>query len=486
MRQVTSVTMFEPEICGQTALFRWRTEPPTPAYTRECFELRFPDGVDLGRVPRALWWQVMFTCLHAHWIPLRPCVVKLPVSLPPGERDLWLRILDATVDTQEAHRNAGVGSFERLVDIEEGAGVVQPLPARSGTDEVVAAFSGGKDSLTMAAMLAEIGQRPVLVAVKSPMPPMRDHEVPYRRWMLEEVRRRGGFEVVEVESDLRASWVNEYPFSLGLPSTMNELSDVYLYYVTALVVAVARGAGQVAIAAQSDNHEATLIDGRITLYHMVMSAAPVLRAIAELSAPLGVTLTLPLAPVHYGQILELLYRRYPRLRDLQFSCFSQVGDQRACGVCVKCRRTALPYVTFGGRASGLGVDIVELYLALRRFKAEPGGLLPREYHRAWLARQVMSATRAMPPRVAAWRLVREDPGALFSRRGRDALRAYRAAFQIATAEGVEREGCFEGLLRYVSEPQREPIRSMLAAEFGFAEPGRYGDSFGCSMSLRNG
>ena len=285
--------------------------------------------------------------------------------------------------------------------------------------------------------------------------------------------RVGEEEVVEVESDLRAGWVNEYPFSLGLPSTMNELSDVYLYYIAALIVAVSRGAGQVAIAAQSDSHEATLIDGRITLYHMVMSSAPVLRAITELAAPLGMRLDLPLAPIHYGQILALLYRRYPRLRDLQFSCFSQTGDQRACGVCVKCRRTVLPYVTFGGRASDLGVDIIELYLALQRFKVEASGTLPREFHRAWLARQVISAIQTMPPRVAALRLLREQPRALLTRRGWEALDTYRQAFQLARSVRIDREGCFEGFLQYVSELRRERVREILEQEFGFAPTGRY-------------
>ena len=142
---MTRVEVFEPEVGARTATFRWSVEPATTLYQRLSFELRFPDTIDLARVPKALWWRLALLCLHAHWALLRPCRVKIPVRLPNGEKELWNRLVDSAVQTLEACR--GGRDTGRSVEIEEGpapAPAWQPLPAGV---RCAAAFSGGKDSL---------------------------------------------------------------------------------------------------------------------------------------------------------------------------------------------------------------------------------------------------------------------------------------------------------------------------------------------------
>ena len=67
-------------------------------------KLCFPEDCPLGDVPTALWRTLAILCLHSHWTLLRPCGVELPWTLAPGEREFWLRLLDAAVVTLEATR----------------------------------------------------------------------------------------------------------------------------------------------------------------------------------------------------------------------------------------------------------------------------------------------------------------------------------------------------------------------------------------------
>jgi hypothetical protein len=79
------ITIHPPEVDGQTVTVRWGVDPPTPLYRSCQFTLRFPDPVELCRIPDDLWWTTALACLHPHWPLLRPCRIELPVRLPAGE-----------------------------------------------------------------------------------------------------------------------------------------------------------------------------------------------------------------------------------------------------------------------------------------------------------------------------------------------------------------------------------------------------------------
>src|SRR5436305_14724481 len=98
------IDLSPPVLDGQTAIFRFRVEPATALYRKTSFALTFPSSVDLSRVPRRLWWDILLLCLHPHWLLLRPCEVHLPLRLSAGERLFWLQLLRNGADTVDAYR----------------------------------------------------------------------------------------------------------------------------------------------------------------------------------------------------------------------------------------------------------------------------------------------------------------------------------------------------------------------------------------------
>ncbi len=106
-----------PRVVEDRIEFSLRVEPQTTLYHRTTFFLRFPHPIEPASFPDRLVWLMALLCLHPHWTLLRPCRVHLPVRLGEGEKELWLRLLDATVATLEGNRR-GRRAAERTVDIE--------------------------------------------------------------------------------------------------------------------------------------------------------------------------------------------------------------------------------------------------------------------------------------------------------------------------------------------------------------------------------
>src|SRR5258708_9176185 len=142
-----------PEITAHSATFRWSVEPASRLYRASRFTLRFPEELEISRVPESLWWTIALICLHSQWSFLRPCKVSLPVRLGPGEVEFWSRVLDAEAATLEAHR--GNHRFTRAIEIVEGATLLDPLQPVEDAGRCATAFSGGKDSLLQAGILCE-------------------------------------------------------------------------------------------------------------------------------------------------------------------------------------------------------------------------------------------------------------------------------------------------------------------------------------------
>ena len=82
------IDIAEPVVAEHQVTFSWTVTPRTPLYERESFVLRFPDDVDLSGVAAGLWMRLALMVLHVHWPLLRPCRVRLPVTLEPGESEL--------------------------------------------------------------------------------------------------------------------------------------------------------------------------------------------------------------------------------------------------------------------------------------------------------------------------------------------------------------------------------------------------------------
>src|SRR4051812_22383285 len=175
------ITLFSPNVEGQTVTFRWDVEPATSLYRRTKFDLTFPSTLRLSDVPPRLWWDILLMCLHPHWLLLRPCEVHLPLNLGASLRQFWLQLLQNGADTLELHRDTGEGSDPLDITLFDGNMDI-PYRAVVGTG-FGTAFSSGKDSLLQAGLLMELFDRPLLVATTSPMPPLQDHVTARRRFV---------------------------------------------------------------------------------------------------------------------------------------------------------------------------------------------------------------------------------------------------------------------------------------------------------------
>jgi hypothetical protein len=247
---VRRVRLYEPEVGADEVVFRWEVTPPTELYKRSNFRVSFPSSVDLSAVPSSLWWRVLLLSLHAHWALLRPCRVELPVSLGADEREFWMRLIDnASMQVQAYGGVRHPGRAAQLID--EGP-LATPEPVVVAGDRGCVAFSGGKDSLVLTALLAELIESPVAVTITSPVAWARDHVGAARDRARSELTRRLGVETIEVRSDFRTSWEMAFSAREGCSLGVHELSDLPLYHGVLAAVAAARGLGGIFMASEAD------------------------------------------------------------------------------------------------------------------------------------------------------------------------------------------------------------------------------------------
>jgi hypothetical protein len=510
----------------RTVTFRWQVEPATILYRRTSFCLSFPPAVDLATVPPALWWTVALLCLHPHWNLLRPCRVELPVELPPGEAEFWRRLVDAEAATLEAYRGAAtpLDALPPPARRRDGAPAAAaagwpplaafeleahgprlpplpplPRPARATAGcRCAAAFSGGKDSLLQAALLCELTERPLLVTTTSPMPPLHDHLTARRRQVLAAMPARRDVTLLEVESDLRGSWKNDFPPTAGYPVSVNEITDTWLYLAALLVCAVALGATHLFLAAEAEVQDNVELDGRIVQHPHCMYSRASQRAVEALLAPLGLRYGSLISALHSEQVQQLLWTRYGDLCDLQYSCWRVGADQAACSRCSQCLRVALGVLALGESPGRLGIDLVQLLLAQADWQprlaagdaggaaeaadasdaADAGDALPAAAVAARLHAQVVRSLAATPASRVLAALARSAPVRLLGVDGWRALAAYtRLRWRVAPAATAAaappapgyRAAFLGGLDPFIAGP----VGALFGQHFRRADPGEH-------------
>jgi perosamine synthetase len=354
------IDIAEPVVADHEVTFTWTVTPRHGLYERESFVLRFPEDVDLSGVAPGLWLRLALMALHIHWPLLRPCRVRVPATLEPGEAELWLRLSDAAQVTLEAQ--SGGGDFARTVELVTRGPRLAPRADRAPGGAVVTCFSGGRDGLVQAAMLGELGERPTLVTVTSPCAWDREHENRRRRQVLDEVTQRRGFELVEVFSDMRSAWNNTaaHRYNVGV----NELTDILLWLAGAVAVAAARGARFVLMASEVEVQTNARRGGVVVQARHFAYSAVTHRALAQAIAGSGVGIGSLTNALRQFQLQRLLTDRYGDLRDLQYSCWNAGIDEPACSRCAECRGIALNLAAAGISPQIAGIDLVELLLSL--------------------------------------------------------------------------------------------------------------------------
>ena len=380
--------------------FSLRVEPQTALYHRTTFFLRFPCPIEPALFPDRLLWLMALLCLHSHWALLRPCRVHLPVRLGEGEKELWLRLLDATVVTLEGNRrgNDVVRNIE-IVDNSSPLDDVLPLPERG---LCAAAFSGGKDSLLQAGLLAELLPELLLVTTRSPMPPLHDHVTERRQHVMRQiVARRPRISLIEVESDLRASWRNDFPPSAGYQVSVNELTDTFLYLSALLGASWARGVTHLFLASEAEVQENVDLDGTTVQHPHAMYSVVTQTVLSVLLSRFGIRCGSLISPLRSQQVQQLLWQRYPDLSDLQYSCWRVAQNEAACSSCSQCLRIAFGALAIGELPERMGIDLMKLMSTMQRWTARILGdspLLPGDRVAVELHAQTVRAIAATPIR----------------------------------------------------------------------------------------
>lgn len=478
------IELLEPEVGARSVSFRWRVEPASALYHRTSFTLEFPPGVDVSRVPPALWWRVALLCLHPHWALLRPCQVRLPVRLEPGEAEAWLRLVDAAVDTLEATR--GTSDTARAVTLVEGT---RPAPAWTLAPDAgrcAVAFSAGKDSLLTAGLLAELTDSPVLVTTTSELPPLHDHATERRRHVLEEVQRRRGVTLVEVKSDFRSATDNGFGDRMGYPVAVSETTDTHLYLAALLAAGLSLGATHFFVASENEVQENVERDGRVVQHTHFMYAATTLAALDAVFRPAGAAISSLTPALHAGQVQRLLVTRYPDLYGLQYSCWKVGAGESACSRCSKCLSVALGVLAAGGSPARMGIDLGRLLEAPHEFRLEDPGpsALPGQLVGRRIREQRVRDLRAIPARRVAAALARRRLADLLSPRGARALAAWRRLRRANAGIPLRDEpGWRPGYMRFTDPLLAVRLAAIYGAAFPADPPSAYADALARSAGL---
>jgi perosamine synthetase len=351
------ITLNEPVCEENTVSFSWSITPPTALYSQSHCTLRFPDSVPIDNLPQALWWRIAFIVLHSQWPLLRPCRIVLPVRLPAGEREFWLRLMDSEVATFEF--DGGFDDTWRAIEIVDGGPPLADLPQIEGRGGAVCCFSGGKDSTTQAALLGELGEDVVLAMTTSRVQWSNDYDSAPRRETIDGILARRPFELLELESDLRG--ILEHDFARPrYKASLNEINDCFLHLANAIVVAFARNIGNVYMASEAEVQQNARHGGLIVEHRHRMYSAVTLQALDGLLRGSGVQVSSLTYGLHFWQVQTLLATRYRDLLELQYSCWSAGPDERACSRCGECRQIALNLLGIGVDPAAVGIDIVTM------------------------------------------------------------------------------------------------------------------------------
>jgi hypothetical protein len=467
------VVLHEPRIGGNTATFSWDVTPRTELYHRTTFELSFPPELDLSAVPRSLWWRIMLISLHTQFAILRPCRVRLPVTLGARERGFWERLVDNAAIQIEAY--GGQHRPGRAAELLDSGPALVPVRVDTSQQRTAVAFSGGKDSLVLTGLLTELKQRPLLVMITSPVEWANDQVGSARKHALSHVARELSLETVEVQSDFRTAWDYEFSGREGCTLGVHELSDLALYHGTVAAVAAARGIGRSFMASEANLQYNGERDGKVLLQPEFLSTAVTQGALDALLAQFGLGQGSLTYPVHVPQVQALLLHRYRKLAGVEFSCFRARPGQQACSECPKCLIIAMMTLAAGASPRVVGIDLVRVLCTFADFQLDApqlaAGPVVHEFRRPG-QHFVRVFQEISTSRVAA--LLADDPRSAQDPRLGEALAIWARLRADALAITVPPPpGYIAGFLEHVPPDLRMPLKAILDKHFEPADPAEF-------------
>jgi glycosyltransferase involved in cell wall biosynthesis len=477
------IRLDEPRVGAHRVEFRWAVTPASALYRRTHFSVEFPTQVELGRVPRALWWRFALICLHAHWALLRPCRVELPVDLGAAELRFWARMIDNVARQLEAYGSAPRG--RRSVELVGTGEALGPVEVPGRRDRAAVAFSGGKDSLAVSALLAELTERPLLVTTTSPVVWARDHIGAARRETLARVGRRLAVDVVEVESDFRTAWELDFSGRDGCRIGVHELSDLPLFQAVTIAVAAASGIRSTYMASEADLQYSAARDGEVIQHPEFLSSAVHQASLSAILSGFGMRQGSVLYPLHMPQVQKLLLRRYPQVVGLQYSCWQAPEGTRACSACDKCLQIALVTLADGISPTAMGIDPVHVLCSRRdwRLDSQTRHRAPPLHETRSARHHVIRCLQSLRPEqldaiLEADPLAREDPRRPEALAAYEQLRARALPLNVPPAPGY-----IGGFLDWVHEDLRAPLQAILEQHFDPADEREFAGTVGRARSL---
>jgi hypothetical protein len=396
---LTHIRLLPPEVSGNEVRFQWTATPATELHRRSSFVLRFPAEIELGRVPEGLLWRVALISQHSLWILLQPCRIEIPIGLSPTEEEVWRHLIQSEWDTLNAYRQSPLeGPAVEMV----ANGRLSDCEMSVQSSRCVTAFSGGKDSLVQTGLLIELTSHPVAVSVTSPMPLLDDHLTERRRQVLNTVAGMPDVQFVEVESDYRSNIDHSFATRLGYPTSVNEMTDAFLYLGCLVIAGAALGAGHLFLASELEVQENAIVGDRIIQHPHFMYSVATQRALSLLLEKWGLRYSSLISPLYSYQSQTLLVTRYPDLWRLQYSCWRVRMGEAACNACPQCLRVAFGILSAGQRPGTVGLNLGRILRTLRKWipsRAPDSGsrALPRDIVTARLHTQILRSVLAVEP-----------------------------------------------------------------------------------------
>ena len=476
---ITHVVLHSARLRGHEIEFRWDVQPKSSLYRRTQATIKLPKSLDTGALTQGFLDRSALLLLHSHFSLLGTCVVQLPFRLREAERRTWMRLLTLQAHTLQAHAGQSLQAPNiRLIDGSDSA----PLTACTGEERanarVATAFSGGKDSLLQQALLRDLGQTPILVSTTDSLPGEHIHANRRRRAALDFFANNFPDTLLEVESDFRSCFDNEFPQKAGLSCGVNELSDTLTYLTNLFVVARCLGVSRCFFASETEVQENAELGGAIIEHPHRMYSTVTLAAISSIFKPAGIAVFSTTSALHQWQIQTLLATRYRTVAPLQFSCYSANDDTGACSACPQCLRLAWTAMAAGAAPSDQGVDLIKLLHAQRYWSpGVRGGWLPGDRVDRILGDQAIRTIKSTSWRQLTTQIFAADSN---SAGPIDRLKALAGAVRIALRlmrfeANAGQPGFREGFLADAPEDLRAGLRGIFAAHFEAEPLGDYRD-----------
>ncbi|HEX7609518.1 MAG TPA: hypothetical protein VF380_02495, partial [Solirubrobacteraceae bacterium] len=355
----------------------------------------------------------------------------------------------------------------RAAELVERGPTLAPRPLAGGDGRAAVAFSGGKDSLVLTAMLAELGVPTVLVTATSPVEWSRDQIGNARQRALAGVVERLPVQLLEVTSDFRTCWTPDFAARDGCRLPVNQLTDLPFFQAVTVAAAAATGASRLFMASETDCQYSSVLEGRVVQHCEFVGSAATQRALDALLSRFGMRQGSLTYPLHMPQVQALLWHRYPDLADLQFSCYQAPEGERACSVCPKCFQIALVMVAEGVAPRELGIDLAAALCSFGHWHLDaPTTYAAPQLHPTRRPRHhVTRILQAVPSaRIAA--LIEADPDGSGESAGREAIAVYeRLRGEALPLELPPAPGYLGGYLELIAPDLREGLRAIFEEHF---------------------